>query len=249
MLLTLSTWPDIEAWLTHSKAVLIPIGSQEQHGPNGFIGTDALCPEIIAHEAEKAARDTLLVTPTFNTGSSQHHLGFPGTITYRPSTMIAAMTDWVESLMRHGFERFYFLNGHGGNIAPIQTAFAEIHARRSFDVRGGDNRPGLTFKLRNWWELEGVASLSAQLYPVGEGMHATASEVSVTYFGYPEQERQRTPMSPKIAPDGSIGDAVQYRRDFPDGRIGSDPSQSNAADGAKIVARAKQSLLAEWRVF
>jgi hypothetical protein len=42
------------------------------------LGTDWLCPEIIAHEAQKVS--DLLVAPTFNIGMAQHHLGFPGTI-------------------------------------------------------------------------------------------------------------------------------------------------------------------------
>ncbi|MFX9061832.1 creatininase family protein, partial [Acinetobacter baumannii] len=40
MLLALSTWPEIEAQLQRSKAVVIPIGSNEQHGPTGLLGTD-----------------------------------------------------------------------------------------------------------------------------------------------------------------------------------------------------------------
>ncbi|WP_297539866.1 creatininase family protein, partial [Roseovarius sp.] len=44
MLLHHSTWQEIDAYLTRSKAIIIPIGSTEQHGPNGLIGTDALCP-------------------------------------------------------------------------------------------------------------------------------------------------------------------------------------------------------------
>ena len=43
-------------------------------------------------------------------------------------------------------------------------------------------------------------------------------------------------MSPKIAPHGPILDAEDYRRRFPDGRIGSDPSQASVAAGEKIVA-------------
>ena len=179
MLLPVSTWQDIESWLKTSRTILIPIGSMEQHGPNGFVGTDALCPEIIAHHAEAQAPDDVLVGPTFSVGCAQHHLGFPGTITLRPTTMIAAMTDWTESLMRHGFERIYWLNGHGGNIATIQAAFSEIHSKRSFDPRGADNRPGLELKLRNWWDFSPVMKLCNQLYPVGHGSHATASEVSV----------------------------------------------------------------------
>ena len=51
MQLHLSAWPEIEAYLAKSKAILIPIGSTEQHGPNGLLGTDALCPEISAKRA------------------------------------------------------------------------------------------------------------------------------------------------------------------------------------------------------
>ena len=80
MRLPVSTWPDIERWLKKSKTIVMPIGSMEQHGPNGFIGTDALCPEIIANHAESLAPDDLLIGPTFNVGCAQHHLGFPGTI-------------------------------------------------------------------------------------------------------------------------------------------------------------------------
>ena len=91
--------------------------------------------------------------------------------------------------------------------------------------------------------------LCNELYPVGHGSHATASEVSVTYFGYPDRARPEVEMSPKIAPNGKIGDAVQYRRDFPDGRIGSDPTQSSAEDGQKIVEAAATAVLDEVKRF
>ena len=48
MLLHLSTWAEIERFLERSKTVVIPIGSNEPHGPTGLLGTDWLCPEIIA---------------------------------------------------------------------------------------------------------------------------------------------------------------------------------------------------------
>jgi len=245
MQLHLSTWPEIEGYLAKSKAIIIPIGSTEQHGPNGLLGTDAICPEVIAERAGDEAG--FLIGPTFNVGQAQHHMAFPGTITLRPTTMIAAMVDWAQSLSRHGFERIYWLNGHGGNVNTINAAFSEIYHGVSFD-RAGANHPPLRCTLRNWWELSGVMDLCRQLFPVGEGHHATPSEVSVTYFAYPEAQKRVT-MSPKIAPMGPILDAEDYRRRFPDGRIGSDPTQANVEAGEKIVAAAVKAVTAEFQQF
>ena len=195
------------------------------------VGTDALCPEIIAHAA--AETGGFLVAPTFNIGQAQHHLAFPGTISLRPSTMIAALQDWIASLTRHGFERLYFLNGHGGNVPSIQAAFSEAYA--GYSLRG--QAAPFACMLRNWWEPPGVHALSQRLYPRGLGSHATPSEVAVTYARYPELEalRHRT-LDPPYAPEGPIRDAADYRARFPDGRIGSDPTPATAAHGHEIIA-------------
>jgi creatinine amidohydrolase len=243
MQLHLSSWPEIESYLARSRAILIPIGSTEQHGPNGVLGTDALCAELIGKQAGDEAG--FLVAPTFNVGQAQHHMAFPGTMTLRPTTMIAAMSDWAQSLAHHGFERLYWLNGHGGNIATINAAFSEIYHSGSLEKSG---RSRVLCKLRNWWELPGVGDVSRQLFPVGEGHHATPSEVSVTYFAYPEAQKF-VAMDPRIAPLGPIHDAADYRRRFPDGRIGSDPSQASPQAGEKIVAAAVRAVIAEFRQF
>lgn len=246
MRLALSTWQEIEAYLSRSKAIVIPIGSFEQHGPNGLIGTDALCPEIIAGEAA-ADSDDILIGPTFNVGCAQHHMAFPGSMTLRPSTMIAALADWVASLRRHGFERIYFFNGHGGNIATINAAFSEIYAEESLKEPHNDGGR-FALCLRNWWELEGVHAFCAELYPAGHGSHATPSEVAVTYYAYPEAVKDAA-MSPPIAPNGPIRGAEDYRRRFPDGRIGSNPALATPEDGAKIVARAAEAFRADFDRF
>jgi len=242
MRLHTSTWPEVEAYLTRSRGVIIPIGSTEQHGPTGLVGCDAICAEEIAWEG--GSRGGFLVAPTFNVGSAQHHMNFPGTMTLRPSTMIAVITDWVLSLNAHGFERIYFLNGHGGNIAPVQTAFADIYAKRALDGDDSD----FIMKLQNWFDLPGIRELSDELYPVGAGSHATAAEISVTFAAYPEKEDQRV-LDPKVAPEGSITDKNRYQVDFPDGRIGSDPSQSNIADGKKLIDAAAAAMVEDVEMF
>ncbi|WP_374275882.1 creatininase family protein [Brevundimonas sp.] len=247
MLIPFSTWPEIEERIERgdvlARTVVVPIGSNEQHGPTGLLGTDWMCPQIIAEAAEGLDGD-LVVAPTFNIGMAQHHLAFGGTITLRPSTFMAAIQDWVASLTRHGFERIYFLNGHGGNVATIEAAFAEINADWSLM----EERPGFMLTLRNWWELPGVLALCNRLFPSGHGMHATPSEIAVTQARWPESARTGECV-PRIAPVGPIRDALDYRARFPDGRIGSDPSLASPELGRQIIDLAAPALLKETRAF
>jgi creatinine amidohydrolase len=244
MQLQLSTWPEVERYLETSKAIMIPIGSTEQHGPNGFVGTDALCPEVLAKAVGEETG--ALVAPTISVGMAQHHLGFPGSITLRPTTLIAVVRDVVTSLERHGFERFYFLNGHGGNIATVTAAFSEIHAESSLGQAG--NRPTLVFKLKSWWESQAVMGLSRERFGSKEGSHATCSEVSLTYYAYPDHVKQAE-MTPEVAPNGPIRDAADYRRRFPDGRIGSAPQLATPEIGKELFAAAAKDIAADWRAF
>ncbi len=242
MRLDLSTWVEVEARIAADPTIVIPIGSIEQHGPNGLLGTDALCPTIIADRAHETG--DILVAPTFNVGVAQHHLGFAGTITLRPSTMIAALQDWIASLTRHGVRNIYFLNGHGGNVATIEAAFAEAYADYSL---AGEPAP-FVLKRVNWWELSGIMALSQKLYPSGLGSHATPAEVAVTYAAYPDAVKD-VAMSPKRAPNGPIRDAADYRARFADGRIGSDPSQATPADGETLIAASAKALVQDVAAF
>jgi creatinine amidohydrolase/Fe(II)-dependent formamide hydrolase-like protein len=243
MILALSTWPEIESWLRQSRTVLIPIGSNEQHGPTGLLGTDWLCPEIIAHEAHRRGGD-ILVAPTFNIGMAQHHLGFPGTISLRPSTFQAAICDWVDSLARHGFERIYFLNGHGGNIASIEAAFSEAYAKYSFATQ----TCRFMLKLRSWWQLPGIGTLAEEMFPTGHGSHATPSEIAITQSAFPASIKIAA-CTPQVAPTGPIRDALDYRARFPDGRIGSDPLLATPEKGARLIASCAAALIQDLAEF
>ena len=242
MLLHLSTWPEIETFLARSTAIVVPIGSNEQHGPTGLLGTDWMCPEIIALEAQKTA--DILVSPTFNIGMAQHHLDFPGTIALRPSTFMAAIGDWTRSLAHHGFTKILFLNGHGGNVASIEAAFSEIYAEASFARRPA----GFALKLRNWWDLSGVGQLARRQFPSGHGSHATPSEIAVTQWAYPDAIKAAN-YAPQIAPSGPIREALDFRARHPDGRMGSDPGLATPEKGGELVALAAAGLVAEVAAF
>ena len=249
MRLQLMTWPEVETYLKRSTGIIIPIGSAEQHGPTGFIGTDALCPEIVAETL--AEQVDALIAPTISVGMAQHHLGFPGSITLRPTTLIAVIGDMVTSLARHGFDRFYFVNGHGGNIATVKAAFDESYAESSLGT-ARHNRASVRCGLRNWFECPSVREIEAAEFGAANGSHATAGEVSLTYFGYPEEGKRissASKLSPEIAPEGSFYDCEDYRRRFPDGRIGSDPTLATADIGARLRAAAAADLADDYRKF
>jgi creatinine amidohydrolase len=241
MRLQLSTWPEIEAYLQRSTAVVVPIGSTEQHGPTGLIGTDAICPETIAMGM---AEQGILVAPTLSIGMAQHHLAFPGSITLRPTTLIAVVRDVVSSLASQGFTHFYFLNGHGGNIATVHAAFAEIWADAS--LSGQPSR--LHLKLGNWFAGRRVTELSRELFGEADGKHATASEVSLTWHAWPDQQREAR-LDPERAPDGAIRDAAGYRATFADGRIGSEPQRASREFGRRFYEAGLADALDEYRQF
>ena len=249
MRLQLSSWPEVETYLKSSNGIIIPIGSTEQHGPTGFVGTDAICPETIAKGV--MAETGAMTAPTLSIGMAQHHMAFTGTITFRPTTLIAVVRDVVESLHRHGFERFFFLNGHGGNIATCDAAFSEIYADFSLRVSGAD-RPPPRCTMVNWFDGPDIMALSKELYGDADGAHATAAEVSLTYYAYPEdgaRVARNSKLDPEIAPWGPIRDADDYRRRFPDGRIGSDPTLSSVADGKRLYDTAVAEVSRRYRAF
>ena len=240
MHLDLRTWQEVDDYLKERRDVIVPIGSNEQHGPNGLIGTDALCAETIARRA--AQRAGALVAPTLSIGMAQHHLGFSGSVSLRPSTLIAVVRDVIASLARHGFTRIAFLNGHGGNIATVGAAFAEYYSETSFAA--ASNAVPAECRLTNWWELPRAARLREQLYGAAEGHHATPAEVAITQAAFPDHIK-RAAMHPEIAADGSFSDAADYRRRFPDGRIGSNPALATPEAGAKLIDAAAEDFAQE----
>ncbi|MEB3276728.1 MAG: creatininase family protein [Cyanobacteriota bacterium] len=235
--LQLRSWPEVEEYLERCKGVIVPLGSTEQHGPTGAIGTDALTAEAVALEVGR--RTGVLVTPAQAFGMAEHHLGFAGTVSLQPATLLAVLHDIVLSLARHGFERIFVINGHGGNIATSKAAFAQAYGTAA--DRGLAVAPRLRCKLANWFMAGPVMAEARTLYGDREGHHATPSEIALTLALEPSLQSKQRPL-PEAAPAGPIHGPDDFRRRHPDGRMGSDPYLASAAHGQRFLELAAEAL-------
>lgn len=238
MLLHLCTWPEVEAYLQQTKGIIIPIGSTEQHGPTGLIGTDAICAEAIAKGTGEATNS--LVGPTINVGMALHHTAFPGTISYKPTTLILVVKETITALAKVGFTHFFFINGHGGNIATLKAAFSETYAALAdLNLPHADK---VRCRIGNWFMCGSVYKLAKELYGDAEGSHATPSEVAVTQYVYPDSIKT-APLSPEVAVRGyPIYGAANFRASYPDGRMGSNPALATPEHGQQLYELAVKDL-------
>ncbi|MBK9322640.1 MAG: creatininase family protein [Bdellovibrionaceae bacterium] len=218
------TWPMIENYLKIKNSILLSVGSTEQHGPTGIIGIDYLSSWEIA---KKVGEETgTLVAPPLCFGMAQHHMAFPGTMSLTPVTFIQVICELIQSLYRHGFRDFTVVNGHGGNIPSLNAAFSQI--------LGNDEE--CRFRLVNWWHLPEVQSYENKHFGDKNGFHATCGEISVTQYTHPEAYKE----IPKLKFEATTSEhpwplsPIQFRKTFPDGRMGSDPSLATAAHGEEI---------------
>lgn len=104
--------------------VCVMLGAIEQHGPHLPLGTDTM----LGYERGVRIAEQLghtLVAPVMRPGLSDHHMGFPGTITLRYETFTNMVFEVCVSLSKHGFKKVILVPTHGGNY----SAAADIHHR------------------------------------------------------------------------------------------------------------------------
>lgn len=120
------TWVEIESAIGRgAKTILVPAGSVEQHGPHLGILKDAAWAEAMGVELAKELGDAL-VAPVIRPGCSDHHMGFSGTISYRPETLMRVLEDYCRSLDSHGFEHIVLFSLHGGNFPAMNAILPSI---------------------------------------------------------------------------------------------------------------------------
>jgi creatinine amidohydrolase len=231
VLLKSATWPEVEEYLRKRNDVVVPVGSTEQHGPSGPCGTDTIVAEELARELHEDRR--AMVAPTLEVSVSTAHLGFPGTIAVRPMTMMALMRDALTSLAQHGFRRFLVLNAHPGSASTLDAVAAQFHA----------DQPDARCVVHNWWELPEVKAMLLEFYGAREGHHATPGELSIVKKFYPRGVPDTPPPEKfEAVAQPQIFSAADFKKRYPDGRIGSDPSLATSGAGDRIFLAASRAL-------
>jgi creatinine amidohydrolase len=231
-------WPDVAEYLLHDDRLLLVTGSTEQHGRHMTFASDVWVPWEIARRLSE--RTGVLLAPPLSYGMSLHHLGFPGSLSLRPQTLVAVIIDLLDSAYEHGFRHILLLNGHGGNTASIQVALAETL----------NDLPGLEVRLASWWQEAAVKAVLEAAYPGESSGHADAGETSAVMAVRPDVMRlDRAEHSPD-APHARFLTRQVFMEDYPHGVIGNDPRRASAEVGERVLAAAVEvyaAILERWQ--
>jgi creatinine amidohydrolase len=125
------TQPEAARALDGGTAIVV-VGSVEQHGPHLPLGTDALAALGIAERV--AERMDAPIVPLSLVGVAPYHLGWPGSLTLRPQTLIALFVDVGTGLAAAGAQRLLVVNWHEGNTPTLRLAAEELQRTTAIRV-------------------------------------------------------------------------------------------------------------------
>lgn len=122
-----------------NNIIVIPVGSTEQHGAVGPLGTDWMIPEELAGRISD--QQGVIVAPPVCYGVAPQHINFPGTVDIGLETMSVLIERMLLCWYKHGARRFCFINGHGGNDPALDRAGLKLY------------RMGALVSLIDWWSI------------------------------------------------------------------------------------------------
>jgi len=101
-----------------NQVAVIPIGSLEQHGSHLPISTDS---DIVTQIAKKLSENkNFLLLPTITYGVSFEHAPFFN-ISIKEATLRTIVMDLCVSLLANNIKTIFIINGHHGNLKPLQN--------------------------------------------------------------------------------------------------------------------------------
>lgn len=167
------------------KGCIIPVGAIEQHLEHLAMEHDWRSISHVAAAVAEKLRPHVLVAEGVMAGISEHHMRHGGTLSLRPGTFLAVLSDLIDSVVRAGFKNVLVLNGHGGNIAPIKGVW-EQYVRIS----------QVNLHFLSYWDVLGEAD-AKQLLRSGHRLpedlpgHAQEFETAFALAAFPENVRAK----------------------------------------------------------
>lgn len=173
------TSPDFDALDPERTVALLPVGAIEQHGPHLPVMVDAcLASEVCRRALALLPEGTpVLLLPATPVGKSDEHLAYKGTLTLSTPTLLALWHEIGASVRRAGVRKLVFLNGHGGQIAPMQIAARRLRVEE-----------GMFAVAANWFSWGLPPGLFTD-HEVRHGIHAGAVETAMMLAVRPELVR------------------------------------------------------------
>ncbi len=105
--------PDTE----RGKVILIPIGHTEQHGFHLPLSVDTIIIDAIAKGTAAKVPEHAYTLPVTPYGVSTHRSSFAATMNAGGRAFEDFWLSVIDVLAARGFDRFYFMSGHGGNMS------------------------------------------------------------------------------------------------------------------------------------
>lgn len=226
-LLAEMSWEETQEYLARDDRVILPLGATEEHGRHLGLGTDHIEAEAIARGIGEATN--VAVAPTLNYGMSHAQLCFPGTLSLRPTTLLAVLDDLFRSLYRHGFRRVLVVNGHGGNAASLSSV-AQTLAQDFADLR---------VKTFEWWTDQESYRVVVDLLGEQVGSHASPGETAFMLAVRPSAVKLNR-LTGRDAPVKSSREVVTlntFAQHYPDGIIGLDPRKATREAGEALLKK------------
>ena len=121
------SWTEAKEYFIKNDIAILPVGSNEQHGPQNPLGTDHLIAKAIAEETAK--RTGMLCLQVIPFGVSSHHKQFWGTIYISPKTFQNYVKEACLALSYYGVRKIVIVNGHGGNLYTLIELARELKKR------------------------------------------------------------------------------------------------------------------------
>ena len=116
---------DLQMKVSPDTTAILIFGACENHGDHLPFGSDFIMPYELAKMVASKSRNVLIFPPV-PYGVSSHHKDFAMTVSLEPETMINVVRNILQSLVDNKVSRILIINGHDGNIAPIELKQAPM---------------------------------------------------------------------------------------------------------------------------